>query len=87
MNNEIKEILDNLQYGGFCWKRIYDEDIKKLVDYITNLEEDNIMYSQLKDEYSNIISDALYKLYDNVDNIGSKFYYEMLEILLGRNNL
>lgn len=39
MNNDIKEILDNLQYGGFCWKRIYDEEIKKILDYITNLQQ------------------------------------------------
>ena len=47
MNNEIKEILDYLDYGVNSLSiskppfKIEYEDIKKLLDYITNLQEQN----------------------------------------------
>ena len=41
MNDEIKEILDNLEDIGFMYKRIALEDINKLLDYITNLQQEN----------------------------------------------
>ena len=47
MNNEIKEILDYLDYGVNSLSiskppfKIEYEDIKKLLDYITNLKQEN----------------------------------------------
>ena len=41
MKDEIKEILDNLEDAGFMYKRISPEEIKKIKDYITNLQEEN----------------------------------------------
>ena len=65
MTNEIKEILDYLnkfindkeeitKYG--C--EISVKNAKILLDYITNLQEENEMYAQLKDEYEDIIDKA-----------------------------
>ena len=39
MSDEIKEMLDNLEDAGFMYKRISPEEIKKILDYITNLQE------------------------------------------------
>ena len=44
MNNEIKEILYNLEDAGFMYKRISPEEIKKIIDYITNLQQDLANY-------------------------------------------
>lgn len=41
MKDEIKEILDNLEDAGFMYKRISPEEIKKILDYITNLQKRN----------------------------------------------
>ena len=47
MNNEIKEILDYLDYGVNSLSiskppfKIEYEGIKKLLDYITNLQQEN----------------------------------------------
>ena len=64
MNDEIKEILDYLtkfindkeeitKYG--C--EISVKQAKQLLDYITNLQQDNTLYAQLKDEYEEEIKD------------------------------
>lgn len=53
MNNEIKEILDYLDYGVNSLSiskppfKIEYEDIKKLLDYITNLQEQNQKYKEV----------------------------------------
>lgn len=74
MKDEIKEILDRLEridhkeYSSgfeFADSGSFDEDCrcfeerKKLANYITNLQEENKMYSQLKDEYEDIIEKAI----------------------------
>lgn len=41
MNDEIKEILTNLEDIGFMYKRISIEEIDKISDYITNLQQEN----------------------------------------------
>lgn len=65
LNNEIKEILDRMEE---LVKHKYDkeihtyrlfDDVQDLLDYITNLEEENEMYAQLKDEYEDIINKAI----------------------------
>ena len=58
MKDEIKEILDNLEDAGFMYKRISPEEIKKILDYITNLQKsqetliknDNEIITNLQEE-------------------------------------
>ena len=62
MNDEIKEILENIRKCCDITKEqvftVYQrQDILKLLDYITNLQQDNTMYAQLKDEYEEEIKD------------------------------
>ena len=64
MNDEIKEILDDLKDKckyiedyGYQYKRLSLEDTEILLNYINCLEEDNTMYAQLKDEYEEEIKD------------------------------
>lgn len=62
MNDEIKEILDNVKKCCDITKdqsfTLYQrQDILVLLDYITNLQQDNTMYAQLKDEYEEEIKD------------------------------
>ena len=40
MKDEIKEMLDILEDAGFMYKRISPEEIKKILDYITNLQKE-----------------------------------------------
>ena len=74
MNNEIKELLNDLVwYAGVSNEPDYNGeypppmeweqgDVRKLLDCITNLQEENKMYAQLKDEYEDIIDKAIDKL-------------------------
>lgn len=62
MNNEIIEfLLYKLEQNYKCEKEdyfiLYKPDIKDLLDYITNLQQDNTMYAQLKDEYEEEIKE------------------------------
>ena len=64
MNDEIKEILDKIQNVVNHKEASYNalvetkaEDYKLLLDYITNLQQDNEMYAQLKDEYEEEIKE------------------------------
>ena len=65
MNDEIKEILEQLEWYRKIGKKdvYYPEYVlpnKKafiLLDYITNLQRDNEMYAQLKDEYEEEIKE------------------------------
>ena len=63
MKDEIKEILDRLDFNEWevdlykvpiTWSELYT-----IRDYITSLQEENEMYSQLKDEYEDIIEKAI----------------------------
>lgn len=61
----------------------YDNLNLKLDEYLKILENDNEMYSQLKDEYENILNDLkeyilTHKIYDEV-----KFKSELLKIIGG----
>lgn len=54
MNNEIKEILEFLSNENYyiqdidCkFKRLYLDEVKTLLDYITNLEEENRILKEL----------------------------------------
>ena len=56
MNNEIKEILDNFKIYEDRYKKfnetqfiIFYRDIHLLLNYITNLEEDNSHYQEVLD--------------------------------------
>ena len=66
MNDVIKEIIEenkriikNSDYENHYHLCDYFEieHIAKLLDYITNLQQDNTMYAQLKDEYEEEIKD------------------------------
>ena len=66
MNDEIKEILDKLKddnwydeldLTGEMWIELRWKETHLLLDYITNLQQDNTMYAQLKDEYEEEIKD------------------------------
>ena len=45
MNNDIKEILDK------CTPFLFGDEVDKLLDYITNLQEENRQTKLLKDRY------------------------------------
>ena len=63
MNNEIEQLLIQLEYFIEENYKYYNDvelnknQIKQLLDYITNLQQDNTMYAQLKDEYEEEIKD------------------------------
>ena len=70
MNNEIKEILDYLDYGVNSLSiskppfKIEYEDIKKLFDYIANLEQQCKKQKEVIDKATNelfILKDMIYK--------------------------
>lgn len=70
MNNEIKEILDYLDYGVNSLSiskppfKIEYEDIKKLLDYITNLQQQCKKQKEVIDKATNelfILKDMIYK--------------------------
>ena len=84
MNDEIKEILgylkdedDYIEDLGINYKRIHIDngDLKTLLDYITNLQQDNEMYAQLKDEYEEEIKD-LQQNYNRIYNEDCKLREE-----------
>jgi hypothetical protein len=97
MKNDIKEILDILQK---C--EDYDDEVylikqygaTLLLDYITNLQEENEMYAQLKDEYEDIIDKAteyvnntiFWGMYENIPMIDTKYGEDLSNILQGENN-
>ena len=66
MNAEIKEILDNIKEdinGKFEWEYIdgyYVEQIKPLLDYITNLQQENKRLNQNQVKVLNRIRDFIY---------------------------
>lgn len=63
MNDEIKQLLIQLEYfieENYKYYNNFELDknqVKQLLDCITNLEQDNTMYAQLKDEYEEEIKD------------------------------
>ena len=58
MNNEIKEILDRIETASEIFDCLLKpEECTELLDFITNLKQDNTMYAQLKDEYEEEIKD------------------------------
>lgn len=63
MNNEIEQLLIQLEYfieENYKYYNNFELDknqVKQLLDCITNLEQDNTMYAQLKDEYEEEIED------------------------------
>jgi hypothetical protein len=66
MKDEIKEILDEMKQICDVWVimdggvKTYNQDkIHCIYDYITNLQEENKMYAQLKEEYEDIIDKAI----------------------------
>ena len=67
MNNEIKEILDYLDYGVNSLSiskppfKIEYEDIKKLLDYITNLQQELEKTEECRDELLEV-NDVMRKL-------------------------
>lgn len=74
MNNEIKEILDYLDYGVNSLSiskppfKIEYEDIKKLLDYITNLQQENKI---LKENYERIYNEnCILREKHNINDIG-----------------
>lgn len=64
MKDEIKEMLDNLEDAGFMYKRISPEEIKKILDYIINLQT-------IEREYSSLLSEnaELQQENDRLNNI------------------
>lgn len=60
MNDELKEILEFKENADY--KRLSVDEIVILQDYITNLQQDNTMYAQLKDEYEEEIKDLQQEL-------------------------
>lgn len=70
MNNEIKEILDYLDYGVNSLSiskppfKIEYEDIKKLLEYISNLQNQVQKQKEVIDKVTNelfILKDMIYK--------------------------
>lgn len=57
MKDEIKEILEFKEDADY--KRLSVDAIVTLEDYITDLQEENKMYAQLKEEYEDIIDKAI----------------------------
>lgn len=63
MNNEIEQLLIQLEYfieENYKYYNNFELDknqVKQLLDCITNLKQDNTMYAQLKDEYEEEIKD------------------------------
>ena len=55
MDNSIKECIKDLLTVACCPGHV--ESCKRVYNYITNLQQDNEMYSQLKDEYEEGIKD------------------------------
>ena len=70
MKDEIKEILDKLKdddwydeldLTGDKWIELKQTETKQILDYITNLQQDNTMYAQLKDEYEEWLKEYIKK--------------------------
>ena len=70
MKDEIKEIIDNLEDVGFMYKRISPEEIKKILDTINNLQEENETlkngYCELKVKCNNGECDCTNEEYDEM---------------------
>lgn len=68
---KIKEILEELEEHSDSKNvapfELIDIECKLLLDYITNLQKENKMYAQLKDEYEDIINKAT-KLLEKKEN-------------------
>ncbi len=81
MNNEIKEILEFLSNENYyiqdidCkFKRLYLDEVKTLLDYITNLQEE-------KDKYKLRCYKAKKMIFDNY-GVLDKYEIEILEDIL-----
>lgn len=69
MNDEIKEILDNLKewsVDGNLYFEINDEKAKKLYKYITNLQQEN---QEMKTNTIPTLKDNIDALVDEVDEL------------------
>ena len=85
MNNEIKEILDYLDYGVNSLSiskppfKIEYEDIKKLLDYINDLEQQCKKQKEVIDKAIEYLEEPNRDSFDYSKAL-------LLEILLGENN-
>lgn len=72
MNDEIKEILDNLK--DEVWSKTGADSYDKLLDYITNLQQE-------RDKYKMRCYNSLKMIWDNY-GVLDKYEIEMLEDIL-----
>ena len=89
MNNEIKEILDALEVQFKEFTTDYSllltiKQQKVLLDYITNLQQDNTMYARLKDEYEEEIKDLQQKNDKAIEYLTS---YDAISTIQGLDNI
>ena len=89
---EIIKLKDKLEYQRKEYQEVYKDvriELKEKNETITNLQEENEMYAQLKDEYEDIIDKAIDKLYCYGEAFDTKimqqFQKEMLGILQGED--
>jgi nitrate/nitrite-specific signal transduction histidine kinase len=65
MNNEIKEILETLNgIASGDWIQMLPKEANKLLDYITNLQNEN---DDLKNRLENAVADCYLRLQENED--------------------
>lgn len=96
MSDEIKGILKDLEYAsGVFDYTITPDRCTLLLDYITNLQQDNTMYARLKNEYEEEIKDLQQRIdksieyieHSNYDIIGRVCSFtKLLNILKGDSN-
>ena len=84
MNDEIKDILDYLDYGVNNLSiskppfKIEYEDIKKLLDYITNLQESEAYYYGQYKDYKSRCEKAIEYLKSKEDSLFMTFSDDVL---------
>ena len=72
MQEEIKEILEELkddkQMCSHCYYRIFKDDRDKLLDYITNLQEENERLNNIIDELEKYFNEELENYTIEIEN-------------------
>ena len=83
MTNEIKEILEFLKDKRGYYKTLTQDKIKQLLDYITNLQNENMKYDQCLTEITDNYKDLqkeLTNLQEENENLLKKSYSDDVRI-------